>query len=70
MPDSSGKTQFVHEAFNVSVTFVIDKLLGLNEPDFSFEIEFTAIASWNDPRIFARCDNAGKGGVWEVRLDE
>jgi hypothetical protein len=57
--------RFVGEQFNVSVTFMLERLLGLNEPDFTFEVELTVIATWEDEKIFARCDGAGAGGVWE-----
>ena len=59
-----GKERSVNEQFNVSVTFVLDKLMNLDEPGFSFEVELTLMISWEDDRIFKRCDNTGVDGIW------
>ena len=46
----------------VSVTFVLEKLLSLDEASFEFELEALVIITWEDPKIFTRCTNAGVGG--------
>ena len=62
---TTGQERAVNEQFDVSVTFVLDKLMGLDEPNFSFEVELTVMVSWKDARIFKRCDNAGINGYEE-----
>ena len=47
---------------DVSVTFVLEKLLSLDEAAFEFELEMMVIITWEDPKIFARCKDAGVGG--------
>lgn len=48
--------------FNLSATFYLEKINTLDEENFEVEIELMLMLSWEDPRIFARCDNAGVGG--------
>ena len=62
--DTAGK-RAVNEQFDVSVTFIVERLLDLKEPDFTFEIEMWLIVTWEDEKIFAKCEQAGVGGVFD-----
>ncbi len=57
--------RFVDKQFDISITFILEKFHGLDEIEFEFEVEFMVILSWEDPRIFARCDDAGIDGFDE-----
>ncbi|GMI01358.1 hypothetical protein TrLO_g1137 [Triparma laevis f. longispina] len=55
----------VGEQFDLSISLVLERILVLNEADFSFELEIFVFISWEDPKVFARCVNAGIGGYAE-----
>jgi hypothetical protein len=49
-------------ATNISLTLMLEKLLGVNEVDGTFEVELMVIISWADDRIFSQCASAGVDG--------
>ena len=53
------------EKFNVSATFMLEKLHAINVEDFTFEAELMLIVAWEDGKIFHACDSAGVGGYDE-----
>jgi hypothetical protein len=61
MDPTSGAVH-VGDHSEVSVTFVLEKLLSLDEAAFEFELEMMVIITWEDPKIFTRCKDAGVGG--------
>ena len=57
-----GMARVVGNQFNVSVTFMLERLLELHTESFQFEVEMMMIVTWEDPKVFARCTNSGVGG--------
>ena len=60
--DSVTGKRVVKDRFNISVMFALERLLALSEADFTFQVELFVFVSWEDPRIFYRCEGASIGG--------
>ena len=47
---------------NVSISIVLEHLYNINEIDYTFNIGFMIMMSWEDDRISTRCEGAGSNG--------
>ena len=50
------------EPFDITLTFVLERIIAVDELAGEFEVELMVMLSWEDNKIFARCDSAGVGG--------
>ena len=53
------------EPFNISITFVLERITTLDELSFEFEAELMVVVTWEDDKIFHRCEHSGVGGFAE-----
>ena len=66
-PQLNAQGEFVRvktgqKPIEVSMTVVLESLIGVDEVNFFFEVQFLLVMSWNDERINKVCQGAGRGG--------
>lgn len=65
--DETLTRRLIGEPFDVSLTFTLEKINQVDEEASEFEVELFLILTWEDNKIFARCQNAGASGEFDAR---
>lgn len=57
------------QTIEISTSIVLEALIGIDEVNFLFEVQFLLVLSWKDERINTKCTGAGRNGK-VIRSDD
>ena len=60
--DEKGAPEVTKNPVEVGVTFALEALIGIDEVNFFFEVQFLLVLSWQDERINTKCVGFGRTG--------
>ena len=63
------RSKVMNNPIDISTTVVLEALIGIDEVNFFFEIQFLLVMSWKDERINTRCVGAGANGA-RIQTDD